>query len=318
MLLSDAHARVRRIQTGHAMTTDQTSSESKEIPKRRRWLRRLVRMFVLYLIVSGIGLGVLWYTGYAERLAYMPVRDAFETPEGYEDVWIESVDGTRLHGWLMPAITARNGEPSPAILHVHGNAGNVMYHESFSAFLTNAGFHVLLFDYRGYGRSDEGKISRGNLSEDTRAALAYLMARDDVDPNRVGVLGVSLGGVFALDAVVNEPEVKAVATLSAFSSWRGVAKDMAGAGSLLIRPGLDPEDLARELGTRPYMIMHGTGDQIVDPRHADRLRQAAEDSFVMVTQEMYPGDHNSLIQYNLQAQRDLIVFYEKYLGVSND
>ena len=180
-------------------------------------------MVVLYIIVSSITLIVLWSTGYAERLAYMPVRDAFETPEQYEDVWIQTDDGTRLHAWFMPAQGAKPGDQTPAILHVHGNAGNVLYHESFSSFLTNAGFHVLLFDYRGYGRSGEGKMNRKNLSIDTRAALDYLMNRDDVDPDRVGVFGVSLGGPFALDATINEPRVRAVATLSTFSSWRGAA-----------------------------------------------------------------------------------------------
>lgn len=275
-------------------------------------------MFVLYLIVSSITLIVLWSTGYAERLAYMPVRDEFETPEMYEDVWIDADDGTRLHAWFMPAQGVRAGEQAPAILHVHGNAGNVLYHESFSSFLTAAGFHVLLFDYRGYGRSDEGSMNRKNLSIDTRAALSYLMSRDDVDPDRVGVFGVSLGGPFALDATVNEPRVRAIATLSTFSSWRGVAKDMAGIGSVLIRPGLDPMDLVGDLKTRPYLIMHGVSDQVVNPRHADLLKAAADDLFVQVTLKTYPGDHNSLIQYNLEAQDDLIAFYEKYLKATND
>lgn len=286
-------------------------------PKRSLW-KRLLRMLVLYLIVSSITLLVLWVTGYAERLAYWPIRDAFKTPVQYEDVWIETPDGKQLHAWFMPAVNAKPGERGPAILHAHGNAGNVLYHESFSSFLTMSGFNVLLFDYRGYGRSDKGSMNRKTLSIDTRSALAYLMERDDVDPDRVGVLGVSLGGPFALDAAINEPRVEAVATISTYASWRGVAEDAVGMGSVLIHRGLDPVDLARKLETRPYLIMHGTSDTIVDAKHAEEIRSSAEVSFIDVTLKTYPGDHNSLIQRDLQAQRDLIAFFERYLKASGN
>lgn len=267
-------------------------------------------MLVVYLCVSLVTIVVLWVTGYGERLFYWPIRDAFETPAQYEDVWIETADGKRLHGWFMPAVGVPDGEKAPAILHVHGNAGNVLYHESFSSFLTMSGFHVLLFDYRGYGRSDKGSMNRENLTIDTRSALAYLMERDDVDADRVGVLGVSLGGPFALDAAINEPRVEAVATISTFASWRGVAGDAVGIASVLIPNGLDPVDLARKLETRPYLIMHGTNDTIVDAKHAELIRSSAEDSFIDVTLKTYPGDHNSLIQRDLKAQTDLIAFFE--------
>lgn len=294
-------------------------NESSGKKKRKRSLgKRLLRMLVVYLCISLVSLVVLWVTGYGERLFYWPIRDAFETPAQYEDVWIETADGKRLHGWFMPAIGVPEGEQAPAILHAHGNAGNVLYHESFSSFLTMSGFHVLLFDYRGYGRSDKGSMNRKNLTIDTRAALAYLMERDDVDPDRVGVLGVSLGGPFALDAVINEPRVEAVVTVSTYASWRGVAKDAVGVASVLIPIGLDPVNLARKLETRPYLIMHGTNDTIVDAKHAELIRSSAENSFIDVTLKTYPGDHNSLIQRDLQAQRDLIAFFERYLKISSN
>ena len=288
-------------------------NESRKKKPKRSLGKRLLRMLVVYLCVSLIGIVVLWVTGYAERLFYFPIRDAFETPAQYEDVWIETADGKRLHGWFMPAVGDPEGEQGPAILHAHGNAGNVLYHESFSSFLTMSGFNVLLFDYRGYGRSDKGSMNRENLAIDTRAALAYLMEREDVDADRVGVMGVSLGGPFALDVAISEPRVEAVVTVSTYASWRGVASDAAWIASVLIPTGLDPVDLARKLETRPYLIMHGTGDAIVDVKHAEEIRSSAEDSLIDVTVKTYPGDHNSLIQRDLEAQADLIAFFERYL-----
>ncbi len=303
------------------MMNDQHDSQNdrSDIKKPKKSLgKRLLRMLVVYLCISLVGIVVLWVTGYGERVFYWPIRDAFETPAQYEDVWIETADGKRLHGWFMPAVGVPDGEQGPAILHAHGNAGNVLYHESFSSFLTMSGFHVLLFDYRGYGRSDKGSMNREDLTIDTRAALAYLMEREDVDADRVGVLGVSLGGPFALDAAINEPRVEAVVTVSTYASWRGVADDAVGIASVLIPEGLDPVDLARKLETRPYLILHGTGDEIVDVKHAEEIRASAEDSFIDVTVKTYPGDHNSLIQRDIEAQQDLAGFFERYLKVSGN
>lgn len=297
---------------------DEQNQSGKKVKRKRSLKKRLLRMLVVYLSLSVIVFVGLLVTGYAERAFYWPIRDAFETPAQYEDVWIETTDGKRLHGWFMPAVGVEAGEARPAILHAHGNAGNVLYHESFSSFLTASGFHVLLFDYRGYGRSDKGSMNRDTLSIDTRAALAYFLERDDVDPDRVGVLGVSLGGPFALDAAVNEPRVEAVATVSTYGSWRGVARDAAGVASVLIPTGLDPVDLARDLGSRPYLIMHGTADNIVDAKHAEEIRASAADSFIDVTLKTYPADHNTLIKRDVQAQRDLIAFFERHLKASKD
>src|SRR5690606_15378510 len=121
--------------------------------------RRAAMNFGVGALLVG-ALIVLDFRGWLEaRMAYFPSREAFQTPAGYEDVSFQSEGGLTLHGWFMPAVGSGPGardERRPAIVHVHGNAGHVALHEEFSAFLTQAGFHVFLFDYRGFGRSDRG------------------------------------------------------------------------------------------------------------------------------------------------------------------
>jgi len=254
---------------------------------------------------------ILRLTGWTESLAYFPSRKTFATPPGVEDVYFTSADGTRLHAWFMPAANADPDQPGPAILHVHGNAGNVSSHESFSRFLTRHGFSVFLFDYRCYGRSeDKGPLRRHARLEDTEAALKALEARPDIDPTRVGVYGVSLGGAFALHAA-DDPSVRAVATVSAFSSWAGVANDAVPIlGAILMRPGVDPKDAAAGLGARPYLIIHGLADQIVKPRHARILAKVARDAGVEVTLWTDPaGDHNNMVQTSAAARQQLIDFF---------
>lgn len=275
-------------------------------------LRRAARIALLL----GAVLLLTRCTGVVESMAYLPSRAPFETPPGTEDVWFQSADGARLHGWFMPAANADPAHPRPAILHAHGNAGNVSTHDAFSRFLTRDGFHVLLFDYRRYGRSDDrGPLRRDALLHDTRAALAYLRSRPDVDAARIGLYGVSLGSVFALHAAAEVPGVRAVATVSAFSTWRGIAADlMPLLGPLLMPGGLDPAAAAERLGDRPYLIVHGMRDQIIAPRHADRLAEAAQAAGVPATLWTDPeGDHNSMVPTNPEAQRAIADFFTEHL-----
>ncbi len=278
---------------------------------------RTVRWSVIVLLV---GVGVVRMSGCAERLAYFPSPQAFVTPEGYEDVWFETADGLKLHGWFMPAKGIGVDGVAPAILHVHGNAGNVSSHESFSRFLTYEGFHVLVFDYRGYGRSDDrGGLNRDRLVVDTQAALDALLARPDVDPERVGVLGVSLGGAFGLRVAADDSRVGAVATVSAFSSWQGIASDAVPVlGGLLFRSGVDGVDSVAELGDTPLLVMHGLEDGVVDPRHAGLLVDSAKEHGIDVELlTIADGDHNSLLQRSGDARKSLVRFYRQHLSIAS-
>jgi len=285
------------------------AKEPKSLIKR---IAQTLRWTLIILLLALLGVRV---SGIVEQLAYWPSRQLTLTPGHYQDLWITTPDGIKLHAWFMPAKNIPEGQRAPAILHAHGNAGNIADHESFSRFLTDAGFHVLLFDYRCYGRSDDiGPINRTKLAIDTAAALEALFNHPQVDPTRIGVLGVSLGGPFALNAAANEPRVRAVATLSTFSSWQAIAKDASPLGPLLMPAGLDPVDSIANLENQPYLIIHGTNDRVINHRHANTLHQAAIDANIPVTLLTYPADHNSLIQTTPQARQALIEFFKANLA----
>ncbi len=277
------------------------------------WLRAARVVAVLL-----VGAAVLRMTGWVERLVfYFPSRDEFPTPKSVEDVWFTTPDGVKLHGWLLRAAGAEPGEKRPAILHCHGNAGNIESHADFSRFLVHRpphGFHVLIFDYRGYGRSDAGTPSRGVLRVDALAAYDALAARADVDATKIGVYGVSLGASFAL-AVAAERPAAAVCTVSGFSSWAGIAGDHVPVlGPLLIGRGLDGKSLVAKLKGRPYLIVHGALDGIVPPRHAGVLEEAAKAAGVKVERvDIGEAGHNDIADYD--ASREAIGgFFERALS----
>jgi uncharacterized protein len=206
-------------------------------------------------------------------LLYFPARKILQTPAAadleFADVTFTTGDGERLHGWWVPA-------RAPAIGHLllcHGNAGNVGDRVAHLALLSAAGFDVLAFDYRGYGRSS-GRPSERGTRLDARAARTAMLSRPGVDERRVFYLGESLGGAVALALAVEQPPA-GVILQSTFTSVR----DMARVHYPLVPPALVPDAypslrLIRRLAS-PLLVLHGERDEIVPLMHGEALVEAA-------------------------------------------
>lgn len=259
---------------------------------------------------------IIRLTGIVELALYYPDKSRYVAPAESRDVWISVGPELRLHGLFIRAEGAAPGEQRPVIVHAHGNAGDLGSHLDFAAFLVESGCHVLMFDYRSYGQSDaaEGSLRRGMLLEDTLAVVDYAAKRPDVTPGRVGLYGVSLGGSFALAAAAARPEVRSVATLSAFSSWQRIANDHVPVlGWLLMPSGVDGVDAAAKLGGRPYLIVHGTADEIVPVAHAGRLAAAAGGADAATVMLVPGADHNGITHSHREVREALVSFFRRTL-----
>jgi fermentation-respiration switch protein FrsA (DUF1100 family) len=224
-------------------------------------------------------------------LLYLPSRAIIETPDGagldYRDVRLETDDGPRLHGWWVGARTASLGH----LLLCHGNAGNVGDRVIHAAVLTAVGFDVLLFDYRGYGRSS-GRPSEEGTYRDARAALACLLEQPGVDPARVVYLGESVGGAVALNLALERPPTGLV-LLSAFTGVRELARLHYPFVPAALVPDAYPT--LRRIGElqAPLLILHGDRDDIVPLSHGQALLRSAPGPKRM---HVFPGlGHNDLV-----------------------
>jgi len=123
----------------------------------------------------------------------------------YEKVEFPSLDGLSLFGWYMPG----DSKGTIILLHGHGGKGIAMiYHASA---LVDKGYSVLSYDQRAHGSSDGDICTAGwKEADDVIAALDFLKTRPDVDPERIGVLGLSMGGQAALFAAAREKGLGAV------------------------------------------------------------------------------------------------------------
>jgi fermentation-respiration switch protein FrsA (DUF1100 family) len=208
-------------------------------------------------------------------------------PEGaFEDCTFTSSDGVALHGWYWPA-----PQPRAVILHLHGNAGNVTHRAAMAKFLVQR-FHVsvMLFDYRGYGRS-EGVATIEGLSIDARAARNELAKRANIDAAEIVLMGESMGGGVAVD-LASTDGARGLILQSTFSSLRDAAN--AHYPKLLVKMLVKKKrlDSAAAIASYhgPLLQMHGDADRVVPFSSGQKLFEAANEpkTFIRVP----GGDHN--------------------------
>jgi fermentation-respiration switch protein FrsA (DUF1100 family) len=209
-----------------------------------------------------------------DGLLYFPTRAFDDAPErhglAHEDVALPTADGERLHGWWLPARAApRLGH----LVHFHGNAGNISHRLGEAAALTGAGFDVLLFDYRGYGRST-GRPNEEGLYRDARAAADFLVRRPGAGSSRAFYLGESLGGAVALALALERPP-RGLVLQSTFTGLRDMARlHYPFVPSFLVPDGYPSLRRIPALHA-PLLVIHGERDEIVPFAHGQRLFAAA-------------------------------------------
>lgn len=148
------------------------------------------------------------------RLIYFPSRSIDVTPQqvnlSYEDVWLQTQDGDRIHGWYVPKNKARL-----TVLMLHGNGGNISHRLQTLTMLNTIGVNTLIIDYRGYGHS-EGKPSEQATYLDAMAAWEYLTQKQ-TRPDSIVIFGRSLGGAIAV-WLANEVRPRGLILESTFTS----------------------------------------------------------------------------------------------------
>jgi len=281
----------------------------RRIPKRRTF----VTIGLLALVVSGCG-----------SLLFFPSKRVPLTPRElgllYDDVDFASTDGTKLHGWFLHARPI-GPEPPPTVVFLHGNAGNVANHLGGAAWLPGQGFQVFLFDYRGFGLS-EGEPDVRSVHLDAMAAILTVAARDDVDRDRLVVIGQSIGGAIALDAVATldgEVPIRALVIDSAPSDFRGIAREKLASFWLTwplqyplawtVPATPRPIDAAAALQGHRLLFVHGDHDTIVPPHHSFELAAATPGSRLLIV----PGaDHVQAFE-KPWVQREVVAFLRSSL-----
>jgi fermentation-respiration switch protein FrsA (DUF1100 family) len=221
----------------------------------------------------------------------------------FQDLLFQAEDGVQLHGWFFPA---DNNSPRSALafLLCHGNAGNISHRLDTAQALLTAGVNVLLFDYRGYGRS-QGYPSEEGTCRDAQAAFHWL--RDKGFAGRdIIAFGESLGGGVAAELALREP-IGGLILQSTFTSMPDIGAE--------VFPWLPVRLLARiryETCRKlprikvPVLIMHSRGDELIGFHHGEKNLAAANEPKLLWE---IAGGHNA----PLTDPKRFIAGVEKFL-----
>jgi hypothetical protein len=245
---------------------------------------------IVVLVVVGLGGFLMWRE---ESLIFFPSP----YPEGdweinqrrgregevllrAEDVWLTASDGVRLHGWFLTPHRVTDGTPQPVpyqavLLFCHGNAGNITDRTLKAGALITAPMAVLVFDYRGYGRS-AGRPNERGVYRDADAAWAWLTGERGIAPERIVIYGESLGGAVAID-LAGRVLAAGLITESTFTSIPAMAAaTMPWVPRFIIRTQMD--SLAKIPAVRgPKLFIHSPDDEVVPYHMAEALFAAARE-----------------------------------------
>ena len=242
-------------------------------------------LFTSFLILLLLG-GLLYLQ--QPGMIFYPAPELVATPAewglDYDDVSLETPDGTRLHGWYIP-----HQGSDRVLLFFHGNAGNISHRGESVAIFHRLGLNVFIADYRGYGRS-QGSPSEAGLYEDARTAWQYLTETRGVDKSDIIVFGRSLGSSVAAK-LASEVRPGALILESPFTSARDMAREMLPILSYLtiVRFRFDTAAYLQDVNA-PLLVMHSPEDELIPYRLGERVYQAANEPKRFAALK---GDHNS-------------------------
>jgi fermentation-respiration switch protein FrsA (DUF1100 family) len=238
-----------------------------------RKIRRYGRRALITIAGSLVALQVVGGAALGYYATHRPRSAASEPNLGraHEDVTLTTSDSLQLEGWYVPS---RN---RAAVLVFPGRSGNKQHH---ARNLIGHGYGVLLIDNRGQGASEGDPNAFGWDDEtDVNAALDFLSSRTDVDADRIGGLGLSVGGETLLETAAHTDRLRAV--VSEGAGGRSIKEDsqMPGRSTLIGLPyfavltattalfsnTMPPDglkDLVKKIPPRPVFLIHAKGENL--------------------------------------------------------
>jgi alpha-beta hydrolase superfamily lysophospholipase len=197
----------------------------------------------------------------------------------YDSLNMTTKDGYRLTGWLCKA---KDFPKSPTVIICGGDAGNMSYYAGLASnFVQLAHYSVLLFDYRGFGKSQTFRINRDTLTypeflTDINGVIDYYR-KNYSDSGKVILYGMSMGGALALGVSAMRKDLYAVVAESPYVSQELIAKhylkgDKNKAPIRYFKDRyLEPLQIAPEIKCDRVLLVHGDADTHIETKDIEAL-----------------------------------------------
>jgi pimeloyl-ACP methyl ester carboxylesterase len=223
----------------------------------------------------------------------------------YENINFKTEDGVNLNGWWVPMKGAKG-----TLLFCHGNGGNISFLLDTIRIFNSLGLNVLVFDYRGYGKSGGSPTEEGTYL-DARAAWQFLRGIKKIEPDKIILAGRSLGGSIAAWLGRNyRPRVLILE--STFTKAADVADFhyMIKPGCVVFGNAYNTEERLSRVEC-PVLIVHSPDDEIIPYAFGRRLFERARTpkEFLEIRGSHNSGFLESMAEYRAGLNR----FISKYL-----
>ena len=231
-------------------------------------------MKVLILIIV-VPLFLFFSTRFLEhRSLYFPFRAINATPEdiglAYEDINIVTADGIRLSAWFIPSEESR-----AVLLFCHGNGGNISHRLEKISILNRLRLDILIFDYRGYGKSS-GRPSEDGLYIDAEAVYDHMVNERSLPPKKIIGYGESLGSPVVIDLALKK-KMAGIIIEEAFTSVRDMAKEhFPFMPAFLLKSGYNSLGKIKNVQI-PKLVLHSINDEIVPFKHGEMIFERASE-----------------------------------------
>lgn len=227
-----------------------------------------------FILTVAISFGIIYLLLYVfqRQLIYFPNKQKPQLEQhqatDMQLVTLTTEDKLSLTSWYKPALKNK-----PTILFMHGNAGNIGMRMPLARTFINAGFGLLLLEYRGYG-GNEGKPTEQGLYQDAAAALDYLFEQG-IKPDKIALFGESLGTAVAVDLAQNN-RVCALVLQSPFSSLTSVARYHY---PWVLIPPKDKYNAITRMSNihSPALIIYSTTDEVIPYYESVKMFQQANE-----------------------------------------
>lgn len=263
---------------------------------------RTLKFLIAFLVTAYIA--AIGYFYFFQDGMMFPAPDAqigSAADENFAQVEIKTPDGERLFALHHPS---QNGEAT--IIIFHGNGDAAIYQKPRGQKLVDAGFGVLLAEYRGYPGST-GTPSEAGLYTDAQAAYDYILAQG---PQKIGLYGHSLGTGVATYLAAKR-DVYALVLEGSFNAIADVAADHYPWIPMwpFIKFKFRSEMHIKNMDTK-ILIMHGRLDKTVPIEYGRRLYEAAPDGAEFI--EIKDGHHSDLEDFG--SEEKAVEFFKKALN----
>ncbi|MCK5595185.1 alpha/beta hydrolase [bacterium] len=251
----------------------------------------------------------LYFRYFEWKNVYYATRGISGTPESiglkFEDVFFETDDNVKLHGWYVPCDGAR-----ATLLFCHGNAGNISDRLDSIDIFHDLGLNVLIFDYRGYGKSKGFSTERGTYL-DAMAAYRWIVSEKKLDEDKIVIFGRSLGGSIAID-LASKINKGLLISESAFTSIVDIGKELYPFLPVKYCVHIKYDSIEKIKNVNiPKLIIHSEDDEIIPFHHGEKLFEAA----ILPKQfyKMHGGHNDGFIVMDKEYKDIMKNFIEKNL-----